>query len=55
MGMWTKDSMRRGVQDSDVVIAVVSPAYVQSKNCGFELAVAAHCNKAIVPVVLGTF
>eukprot|EP00041_Stephanoeca_diplocostata_P036739 m.1352541 g.1352541 ORF g.1352541 m.1352541 type:complete len:2329 (-) comp24925_c2_seq3:262-7248(-) len=53
MGVWARDSMRRGVEECDVVIAVVSPAYIQSKNCGFEMAVAMQSNKDIVPLVLG--
>lgn len=37
MGEWAVESMRRGVCGADIVIAVVSPAYLQSINCGIEM------------------
>jgi hypothetical protein len=52
MGEWTRDSMERGVQEADVVIAVVSPKYTLSKNCGFEMELAAKYKKVIIPIML---
>ena len=34
MGEWTRASMEAGVGNADVILAVVSPAYAKSKNCG---------------------
>ena len=45
--------MRRGVADADFVLAVVSPSYIKSKNCGCEMAFAHEFNTAVVPIVLG--
>ena len=53
MGEWTRESMQKGVSGADVVIAVVSPAYIKSKNCGYEMALAAEKGKAIIPIMLG--
>lgn len=53
MGEWTRDSMVKGVANADVIIAVVSPQYVKSKNCGFEMSLAAKYNKTIIPIKLG--
>jgi len=53
MGDWAKASMDRGVKNADVMIAVVSPAYVKSINCGFELAKANEHNKFVLPVKFG--
>ena len=53
MGEWTRDSMRRGVANADVIISVVSPKYMKSKNCGFEMALAAEMGKTIIPIMLG--
>jgi hypothetical protein len=52
MGEFAKESMQRGVQNADVIIAVVSPAYMQSVNCGYEMEVAHAMGKPIIPVVL---
>lgn len=53
MGEWTRESMKAGVAGADVVIAIVSPEYVKSKNCGFEMDLAAELKKTVVPVKLG--
>lgn len=53
MGEWAVDSMQRGVDGADVVVAVVSPAYIQSMNCGREMAMAVATGTAVLPVVLG--
>jgi len=53
MGEWTRESMDKGVAGADVVIAVVSPKYVRSKNCGFEMELADKHRKPVIPVVLG--
>jgi hypothetical protein len=52
MGVFAKASMQRGVQNADVIIAVVSPAYINSVNCGYEMEVAHAMGKPIIPVVL---
>lgn len=53
MSEWVEASMQRGVAGADVVIAVVSPAYVKSKNCGREMQLAKELEKTIVPVLYG--
>jgi len=53
MGEWTRDSMERGVVGADVIISVVSPQYIKSKNCGFEMELAAKHGKTVVPIKLG--
>jgi len=53
MGEWAVDSMQRGVDGADMVIAVVSPSYIQSQNCGREMAMAAATGTPVLPVVLG--
>jgi hypothetical protein len=53
MREWTVESMRRGVEGSDIIVAVVSPAYVASINCGKEMGFAAQAGKVVVPIVLG--
>ena len=53
IGEWTRASMDAGVRGSDVIIAVVSPQYIKSKNCGFEMELAAKYGKTIIPVVYG--
>jgi hypothetical protein len=53
MGEFAKASMQRGVEGADVVIAVVSPAYIKSVNCGYEMELAQKLGKPIIPVVLG--
>ena len=53
MGEWTRASMQRGVAGADVVICVVSPAYIRSINCGYECALAAKMGKTIIPICLG--
>jgi serine/threonine protein kinase len=52
MGEFAKASMQRGVQNADVIIAVVSPAYINSVNCGYEMEVAHAMGKPVIPVVL---
>ena len=53
MGEWTKASMRAGGEGADVVIAVVSPAYAKSTNCGYEMQLAAETQTPVVPIVFG--
>jgi hypothetical protein len=53
MGAWARASMDRGVAGADVIIAVVSPKYTQSKNCGFEMELCHKHKKEVIPVVLG--
>lgn len=53
MGEFAQASMQRGVKNADVVIAVVSPSYLASTNCGYEMELAAKLRKPIVPIVLG--
>ena len=50
---WARASMDRGVSNADVVIAVVSPKYTQSKNCGFEIELCDKHQKEVIPLVLG--
>jgi serine/threonine protein kinase len=52
MGEFAQASMKRGVENADVVIAVVSPAYISSVNCGYEMALAASLGKPVIPIVL---
>jgi len=51
MGEWTRNSMESGVSGADVIIAIVSPGYIKSKNCGFEMELAAKHNKTIIPIM----
>ena len=53
MGEWAVESMERGVKGADAVVAVVSPAYIKSVNCGKELGFAAASGTTVVPIVLG--
>ena len=53
MGEWTRDSMIKGVAGADYIVSIVSPQCVKSKNCGFEMELAAKCNKTIIPIKLG--
>ena len=53
MGEWAVESMQRGVSGADVVVAVVSPSYIQSQNCGREMQMAAATNTTVLPIVLG--
>ena len=53
MGEWTRDSMEQGVAGADVIISVVSPEYIKSKNCGFEMDLASAHGKTVVPIMLG--
>ena len=53
MGEWTHASMARGVAGADVIIAVVSPQYMTSKNCGLEMRLAGELGKTIIPIMLG--
>ena len=50
---WPRLSMDRGVARADVVLAVVSPKYTQSKNCGFEMGLAHRHGKEVIPLILG--
>ena len=52
-GETTRDSIEHGVYSADLVIAVVSPAYIKSEDCGFEMKLAAKHGRPIVPLVLG--
>jgi len=52
MGEWAVASMQRGIDGADVVVAVVSPAYVNSVNCGKELGMAADTATTVLPIVL---
>lgn len=51
MGEWTRQSMERGVKGCDVVVAVLSPSYVKSTNCGFELGCASKYKKQVIPIL----
>ena len=53
MGEWTRASMQTGVSGADVIIAVVSPSYVKSKNCGYEMQLAVALGKTIIPIMFG--
>jgi len=53
MGEWTRASMEAGVRGADIIVAVVSPNYVKSKNCGFEMELAAKYNRTIIPLMFG--
>ena len=53
MGEWTRSSMESGVAGADVIISVVSPKYIASKNCGFEMELAIKYKKTIIPIMLG--
>lgn len=55
MGEFTQASMRNGVENADVVLAVVSPEYIKSVNCGIEMELAAQCGKTVIPIMLGKF
>ena len=50
---WARQSMEHGVQDADVVVAVMSPEYLESKNCGFELACASRFGIPVIPIKFG--
>jgi hypothetical protein len=50
---WARASMDRGVAGADAIIAVVSPKYTQSKNCGFEMELCHKHKKEVIPIVLG--
>ena len=52
MGEFAHESMERGVTEADVIIAVVSPAYIASTNCGHEMELAHRLGKPVIPVVL---
>jgi len=52
MGEWAVASMQRGVAGADVVVAVVSPEYVKSINCGKEMGFAADTGTTVLPIVL---
>lgn len=45
--------MRKGIEGADVVLAVVSPDYIKSKNCGYEMKIAAESNMEIIPIIYG--
>jgi len=45
--------MERGVAGADVAIAVISPKYIQSNNCGFEMELAELHGKEVVLIVFG--
>jgi serine/threonine protein kinase len=51
MGEFARNSMERGVENADFVIAVVSPSYIDSAACGFEMEMANQHNKPVIPVV----
>lgn len=53
MSEWMRHSMQRGIREADVVIAVLSPSYVESKSCGYEMACAAELGKPVIPICLG--
>ena len=50
MGEWTHKAMTNGISSSEVIVAVVSPSYVKSKNCGYEMKLAAEHKKTIIPI-----
>lgn len=52
MGEFARASMQRGVENADVIIAVVSPSYIASANCGYEMEMAHKYGKPVIPVVL---
>lgn len=52
MGEFAQASMKRGVENADVIIAVVSPSYIGSTNCGYEMELARASGKPVIPVVL---
>jgi hypothetical protein len=52
MGEFAQASMQRGVENADVIIAVVSPSYIGSTNCGYEMELARASGKPVIPVVL---
>ena len=52
MGEFARASMQRGVENADVIIAVVSPSYIASANCGYEMGMAHKYGKLVIPVVL---
>lgn len=53
MGEWTGASMEAGVRGTDVIVAVVSPDYIKSKNCGFEnlMELAAKLVRTVIPIM----
>lgn len=51
MGEWTGASMEAGVRGADAIVAVVSPDYIKSKNCGFEMELAAKLGKTVIPIM----
>ena len=53
MDDWARQSMDRGVAGADVILAVVSPKYTKSKNCGFEMELADKHNTPVIPLVVG--
>jgi len=51
-GIDLKIQMHQAVQDSDVVVLMLSQDYLKSKNCNFESELAAILRKKILPVYL---
>ena len=45
--------MERGVRGCDIMIAVVSPRYVKSRNCGREMAFCHQYRKTLIPLMMG--
>jgi hypothetical protein len=53
MGEFARKSMELGVEKADIVIAVVSPAYIKSQSCGFEMEMANKYGKTVIPILYG--
>ena len=43
--------METGVRSAEAIVAVVSPEYIKSKNCGFEMELAAKLGKTVIPIM----
>jgi hypothetical protein len=41
------------VSGCEVLLAVVSPAYVQSKSCGLEMALCKKYKRTLIPLMVG--
>jgi len=49
-GVKWKEEIERLIQESDALIAVISPSYFNSRMCIYELDLAISANKTILPI-----
>ena len=51
-GVWSLAGMEKMVAKCDVVLALVSPAFVKSKKCGYTLHTSADLNTPVLPILI---